>query len=93
MINQKVYDALDACKDILVYELQKELEKTPGHKTDVCAYFLNQYDGTPCMEKITSVELKNDIVVVNYIDGYDDEMSGTADMFTIDEIAEIISQL
>ena len=93
MISQKAIDALNECKNLLIDEVYNKLVNIDGQKKDVDVDFLNAFDGDCEIDGITAVYIKDDIVFFNYFDSYEMDLEDPAELFTIDTIAEVLSQL
>ena len=93
MISEEAIDALESCKEIIINEIKRDLNHTPGNRCNIRVYYLDSYDGEPTMETITSVYLSGEQVMVDYEDIFGDKYSDPMELFTVDTVAEVLSQM
>lgn len=93
MISQKVINALNECKNLLIDEIYDRLVNIDGQKKDVNVDFLDAFDGDSEIDGITAVYIKDDTVFFNYFDSYENNLEDPAELFTIDTLCEILSQI
>lgn len=99
MISQIAIDALEACKDILIDVLYKELKDTPGHRVEINVPIMGEqdyYSGNYSTDTITAVYLgekeEHDVVMVDY-ENYEGEFRDPIELFNVGEIADVIDAL
>ena len=97
MISQIAIDALEACKDVLIDVLYKELKSTPGNRTEIFVPIMGKQDyycGNYSTNTITAVSIdkEHDVVMVDY-ESFDEQFRDPIELFNIGEIADIIDAL
>lgn len=99
MLSQTVIDALESCKAVLIDELYKELKEAPGWKREINIPIMGEqdyYSGNYSTETITAVYLgkneERDVVMVDY-ENFDEQFRDPVELFTVDNISDILSAL
>ena len=91
MINVIVDEHVSALRCLLMEEIKKELEKTPGKAVDLDIVRFNQ-EGMQFLISSVFIDGRGEVMVTNEDEGCvngDDPL----ELFTIDEMIEIISEM
>lgn len=96
MINTVIEEAFSDFREIIFLELQEELKNTPGHKVEINLALPCNIDEERYHHNIIKAISLNKAgeVVADYCDDVDgEEYTDTLDLFTVDELLEIINAI
>jgi len=88
MISEKSIDALESCRNILIEEIRQDLANTKGHSVEIGVCFLN---GSIDVDIIRTVYLDGDDIKVDYEDDCGQRYTDSIELFSVDELSNILS--
>lgn len=91
MISESVLDVLESCRETAIQEIREDLLKCKH--IDMEVYFLDNTDDEPSICCVKSVYLKDNSIIVEYEDYGGKTLSDSIELFTIDTIIDILSNL
>lgn len=96
MTNKVIDEALSGFREILFSEIKKELESTPGHKVEInlalpCTIDEERYH----TENLSTIFLDEDgnVMVESTDDYYENTENEPIDLYSVDELLEILSAI